>query len=181
MAEQKTQQVQKQKDNKMREPILDKLVINIGSGGEEKMFNNAKILLELITKRKPAPTYSKKRNPAFKISKGQRIGAFVTIRGKEIEPLAKRLLDAVDNKLRESTVTENSLSFGIHEYIDISGVKYDPKIGMLGMNVNLSFKRKGERVMLRKRKTSVIPDRHRIVTKDEIKDYMKNRFNVDFS
>jgi large subunit ribosomal protein L5 len=180
MAEQKTQQVQVQKHNRMREPILDKLVINIGSGGEEKTFNNAKSLLELITKRQPAPTYSKKRNPAFKISKGQKIGAFVTVRGSEIEPLAKRLLDSVDNKLRESAVTNNSLSFGIREYIDISGVKYDPKIGMLGMNVNLSFKRKGERVALRKRKTAEIPDRHRIVTRDEIREYVKNRFKVEF-
>ncbi len=182
MAEQKTQQMQKPKQsNKMREPFLDKLVINIGSGGEEKAFVNAKSLLELITKKKPSPTFSKKRNPAFKISQGQKIGAFVTVRGKEIEPLAKRLLDSVDNKLRESAVTNNSVSFGIREYIDISGVKYDPKIGMLGMNINLSFKRKGERVVLRKRKTSEIPDRHRIVTRDEIKSYMKNKFNVEFS
>ncbi len=182
MAEQKTQQVQRQKrkDNKMKELVLDKLVINIGSGGEEKTFANAKSLLELITKRKPSPTFSKKRNPAFKITKGQKVGAFVTVRGSEIEPLAKRLLDAVDNKLRESAATNNSLSFGIHEYIDISGVKYDPKIGMLGMNINLSFKRKGERVALRKRKASVIPDRHRIVTREDVKKYMGEKFNVEF-
>lgn len=187
MAEHKTEHAHKAKkerkgsENPMRTPILDKLVINIGTGGEDKTFGNAKNLLELITKKKPAPTFSKKRNPAFKITKGQRIGTFVTVRGKEIEPLAKRLLDSVDNRLRESAVTNNSVSFGIHEYIDISGVKYDPKIGMLGMNVNLSFKRKGERVSLRKRRASYIPERHRIVSRDDIKEYMKNRFNVEFS
>ncbi len=168
------------KENPMRSIYVERLVINIGSGGEEKTFNNAKALLELITQRKPSPAFSKKRNPAFKISKGQHIGAFVTVRGNQIEPLAKRLLDAVDNKLKESSVTDNSVSFGIREYIDISGVKYDPKIGMLGMNTNLSFKRMGERVMLRKRKRGVVGKRHRVVSRDAVKDYMKRHFSVEF-
>jgi large subunit ribosomal protein L5 len=167
-------------ENPMRGIVMDKLVINIGSGSEEKTFANAKLLLELITKRNPAPSFSRKRNPAFKVTKGQRIGAFVTVRGDETAPLAKRLLDAIDDKLKESSITENSVSFGIKEYIDISGVKYDPKIGMLGMNVNISFKRKGERVMLRKRKLASVAKRHRIVTRELIKDYMKNKFNIEF-
>jgi len=114
------------------------------------------------------------------VSKGQNIGAFVTVRGQAIKPLATRLIDAVDNKLKESSVADNSVSFGIHEYIDISGIKYDPKIGMLGMNVNLAFKRKGARVALRKRIRASIPKRHRIVERNIIKDYMQKEFKVEF-
>ncbi len=170
----------KKPGNPMQDIIMEKLVINIGTGGEDKVFNNAKALLELITKRKPSASVSKKRNPAFKITKGQRIGTFVTLRDAGKEALAKRLLDSVDDKLKESAVTDNSVSFGIREYIDISGVKYDPKIGMLGMNVNLSFKRKGERVTLRKRKISDVAKKHRVIPRDTIKEYMKNKFNVEF-
>ncbi|MCL5430426.1 MAG: 50S ribosomal protein L5 [Candidatus Marsarchaeota archaeon] len=108
---------------------VEKLVINMGTGSDENIQHNAKRLLEIVTGRKPADAYSKKRNPAFKISKGQKIGAFVTIRGKEIRPIATKMLDAIDSRLKESSVSNNSLSFGIREYIDIAGVKYDPKIG----------------------------------------------------
>ncbi|MCW6159875.1 MAG: 50S ribosomal protein L5 [Candidatus Micrarchaeales archaeon] len=167
-------------ENKMRELVLDKLVINIGTGSDENTQAHAKRLLEIITNRKPADAVSKKRNPAFKVSKGQKIGAFVTIRGQDIKPLASRLIDAVDNRLKETAVADNSVSFGIHEYIDISGVKYDPKIGMLGMNVNLAFKRRGTRVALRKRMRATIPKKHRIVERDRIKDYMTKEFKVKF-
>ncbi len=167
-------------DNKMREIFVDKLVINVGTGSENNTLNNARRLLEVITNKTPSNAHSKKRNPAFKISKGQEIGTFVTVRGGQVHVLAKRLLDSVDNRLRESAVTNNSVSFGIREYIDISGVKYDPKIGMLGMNVNLSFKRKGERVALRKRKRSDVPKKHRMIERDLIKEYMQKNFKIEF-
>lgn len=165
-------------ENKMQGITINKVVINIGSGNEEKKSEAAKRLLELITGKKPASEISKRRAPAFKITKGQIIGAFVTLRGPEKTDLLKRLFDAVDNKVKDSGVTRNSLSFGIHEYIDIRGIKYDPVIGMLGMNVNVSFRRKGMRVELRKRKASKIPDRHAIIQKEMIKEYLKQNFGV---
>jgi large subunit ribosomal protein L5 len=168
-----------QKDNPMRDIRMDKLVINIGTSNDVQKQTNAKRLLEIIAERKPVDELSRKRIPAFKISKGTKIGAFVTVR-KGQSKLAKRLLDAVDNKLKESSVGENSASFGINEYIDIGGVKYDPTVGMLGMNVNLSFKRKGMRVRNRKRKSSRVPNRHRIVTKEEVKNYLEKEFGVEF-
>lgn len=165
--------------NPMQKLSVDKLVVNIGTGSDEKVQSSARNLLQIITNRKPSDAVSRKRNPSFKISKGFKIGTFVTLRGKEIKPLATKLFDAIDNKIKDSSVSENSVSFGIREYIDISGIKYDPKIGMLGMNVNLSFRRPGTRVSLRKRKRNTVGLKHRIVTKDEIKNYLKNEFNVE--
>ncbi len=165
-------------NNIMRDLRLNKLVINIGTGSDENLQLNAKRLIEAITGRKPANEISRTRNPSFKIAKGQKIGAFVTIRGEHAKKLAVKLFDAVDNKIKESSITSNSLSFGIAEYIDISGVKYDPKIGMLGMNVNLSFRRSGLRVALRKRRNSKVPSKHRSVSREEIIDYIKKEFNV---
>ncbi len=164
--------------NPMREISISKLVINIGTGSDEQVQGNAKRLIETITGRKPADGRSKVRNPSFRIAKGQKIAAFVTIRGDEARKLAKRLFEAVDNKVSESAITDNSLSFGIPEYIDISGVKYDPKIGMLGMNVNISFSRKGLRVAMRKSRHSRIPRTHRVIGKEEIREYVKGEFGV---
>ena len=36
-----------------------------------------------------------------------------------------------------------NLSFGILEHIDIPGIKYDPKIGILGLNVTARLVRPG--------------------------------------
>ncbi|MGD0511466.1 MAG: 50S ribosomal protein L5 [Candidatus Micrarchaeaceae archaeon] len=165
-------------DNSMRKIKISKVVINIGTGSDEQMQSNAKRLIEIITGRKAANELSRTRNPAFKIAKGQKIGAFVTVRGTDARSLIVRLFEAIDNKIKYESVTNNSLSFGIPEYIDISGVKYDSKVGMLGMNVNVSFMRNGMRVSKRKLRQSRVHKTHRTITPDEIMDYIKNEFNV---
>ncbi len=165
--------------NPMQEVRISKMVINIGSGSDEKQNAAARKLLELITGKKPADELSKKRRPAFKITKGQKIGAFVTLRGKDADDLLKRLLDAVDNRVKDTSITPNSLSFGIKEYIDIRGIKYDPAIGMLGMNVNVAFRRRGTRVITRKRLASSIPKRHAVVAPDTIKELVKKNYNLE--
>ena len=165
--------------NPMRQMRINKLVINIGTGSDEGQQGNARRLLEIITGKKPANEISRSRNPAFKISKGQKIGAFVTIRGDKARPLIAKLFDAVDNKVSERAITENGVSFGIKEYIDISGIKYDPKVGMLGMNVNVSFRRNGLRVALRKRRRGHVPVSHRMVPKEEVKQFLNKEFKVE--
>ncbi|MFP3279363.1 MAG: hypothetical protein RXP92_03585, partial [Candidatus Micrarchaeota archaeon] len=69
-------------------------------------------------------------------------------------------------------VKDNSVSFGIKEYIDFSGIKYDPKIGMFGMNVNAVFTRNGKRVSTRRRKRSKQGKEHATVKREEIIDYL---------
>ena len=163
----------------MRRIFIDKVVINIGTGSEPQPQANAKRLLEIISGEKPADEISRKRNPAFKISQGQKIGAFVTLRRQKAIDIAKRLLEAADNRVKERSITNNSLSFGINEYIDISGVKYDPKIGMLGMNVSVSFKRPGMRVGTRKRRRAYVHKSHSVIKPEEIKDFLVKQFNVN--
>ena len=165
--------------NKMREVKVDKLVINIGSGSNDQQTNNAKRLLEMITGAKPTYALAKKRNPTFKISKGSKIGAFVTLRGAQAAQLLPKLLAAVDNRIRPSSITNNTVNFGIKEYIDISGIKYDPSIGMLGMNVNVSFRRPGLRTELKKRASGKVSRSHRIIGREELERYLGERFKVE--
>ncbi len=162
----------------MRAIRLDKVVVNIGTGVDQQQHANARKLLELITARKPADEISKKRIPGYKTSKGQKIGTFVTLRGQDAKALAIRLFDAVNDTLGTRAVTNNSISFGIKEYIDISGIKYDPKIGMMGMNVNIAFRRAGLRVELKKRHSGRVPKYHKIINADELREYIKKEFNV---
>ncbi|MCL4362963.1 hypothetical protein M1439_00760 [Candidatus Marsarchaeota archaeon] len=57
-------------------------------------------------------------------------------------------------------------------------MKYDPKIGMLGMNVNIAFKRKGIRTGLKKRARGEVGRMQRFVTKEEIKSYIGKELGV---
>lgn len=164
----------------MREVRLNKVTVNIGIGDNEDRFQNAKALLEKLTGRIAVATKSKHRVPELKVRKGQVIGAMVTLRNKEASELLKRALDANNNTVYESSVANNSINFGVSEYIYFSGVKYDPKIGMLGLNVNGSFGRRGKRVETRKRGARKVSSSHRDVSKEEIMEFMKERYGAKF-
>ncbi len=150
--------------NPMEKILIDKVVLNIGIGSNEDNYNNAKLLLEKLTSHKPIQSVSKKRLPEFKIRKGQVIGAMVTLRNKDAIDILKRAIDANDNVIKYSSISNNSLSFGVKEYIYFSGVKYDPKIGMLGLNLNGSFTRKGRR--------------QKKISNEEISSYIEKEFGV---
>jgi large subunit ribosomal protein L5 len=168
-------------DNKMREILLEKVVINIGIGYNDNMLPNAKALLKKITGKEAMATYSKRRDPSLRLRKGQAIGAMVTLRKDDAVNALKRMLDAKGNVVRMNSISENTLSFGIKEYIDIAGIKYDPKIGMMGMHVNSSFARRGKRVSSRKRFSSSIGKKHSIITKEELADYLKKNYDAKIS
>ncbi|MEM3253432.1 MAG: hypothetical protein QXS71_03360, partial [Candidatus Micrarchaeaceae archaeon] len=141
-------------------------------------INAAKTLLNRLTGHNAVATFSKKRRPSLKLKKGQIIGAMVTLRKDEAKEMLAKALDAENNTIKSSSIIDNSLSFGVKEYIDFAGIKYDPKIGMMGLNVNVSFSRKGKRVELRRRGRAKIAAKHATVKKEEIADYLRKNFNV---
>jgi large subunit ribosomal protein L5 len=165
-------------DNPMRQIFLDKVVINLGVGQNENMVENAKALIKKLTNHSAGTTLSKRRDPELKLKKGQEIGAMSTLRKKEAYDFLKRALDANSNIITRTSIAGNSLNFGVKEYIYFTGVKYDPKIGILGMNVNAAFARKGARVSNRKRKASAPNKRHSHIKKDEIMQYLESNFKV---
>ena len=88
-------------------------------------------------------------------------------------------LKAVNNTIPEKSFDRyGNVSFGVKEYIDYPGIKYDPDIGILGFDVCVTLTRPGTRVKYRRRARSRIGKKHR-VTRDEAIDYMKKQFNVN--
>lgn len=69
------------------------------------------------------------------------------------------------------------MAFGVHEYIDFPGAKYDPELAMFGFDVCVSLSRKGRRVSLRKLRQASVGRSHRITT-DEAVEFMKSSFGV---
>ena len=164
--------------NKMRRIKIDKVVLNIGCGGDLEKIEKAKKLLEILTNQKPCITLSKKRS-TFGIAKGKPVGVKVTLRKKKAEDFLKIALEGVEKKLKASQFDEEgNFSFGIKEYIEIPGVKYVPEIGILGMDVCVTLKRAGYRIKYRRIEKRKIPKKHRI-GKEEAMEWVKNKFGVE--
>lgn len=161
----------------MREIEIEKIVLNCGAT-QEKLDKSVK-LLEMVTKRNIKKTTARRRIQIFGISPGKPCGAKVTIRNKkEVADLLKRFFAAIDNRISSKKIVENHASFGIHEYIEIPGLEYQRDIGILGFEVNIVFKRKGKRVLLKKIKRGKYPKKQH-VQKKEIIEYLKNKFNAE--
>lgn len=166
--------------NPMQEVRIEKVTLNIGTGGPGEKLDKALKLLGKITSTKPVATASKKRIPTWGVRPGLQIGCKVTLRKKKAEELLKRLLAARADKLPASSIDKTAnLSFGIPEYIDIPGVEYDAGIGIIGLEVAVTFEKPGYRIKKRQLLKRKIPYRHQL-KKDEVMKFMKEKFNVMF-
>lgn len=165
--------------NNMRDILVEKVTVNIGVGTPGDKLDQAKTLLERLTGgKRPVETQAKKRDPVFKLRKGLPIGAKVTIRGDGARAFLDKALAAKRKTLKASNFDrQGNVAFGIHEYIDFPGAKYDPAISMFGFDVCVSLSRRGRRVSLRKLRPAPVGRGHRI-TKDEAVEYMKSSFGV---
>jgi large subunit ribosomal protein L5 len=144
--------------------------MGVGTSGER--LQKAIQLLENLTNQKPATTYAEKTIKNFGIRKGEAIGAKVTLRGEKAEEFLKNALSVVEYRLRRRQINPGNFSFGIHEHIDLPGVDYDPDVGIYGMDVNVSLRRRGYRVKRRRVARSKIGKNH-VITKEETIEFLK--------
>ena len=163
----------------MRNIELDKIVVHICAGEFGNKLNNAKKILGLLTNgRKPIDTVSKTKLPKWGLRPGLKIGAKIILRKKEAEEFLKKALKAKGFTINKRSFDKNgNVAFGIKEYIDIEGMKYDPTLGVFGFDVMVNTKRKGFRVKKRRLKPSKIGKNHKI-NRDECQKYFIDTYNV---
>jgi len=167
-----------QTQNLMKKISLAKVVLNMGVGKSGEPIEIGKKALEQITGKKPNARNAKKSQRDWGVRKGEPIGIAVTVRGNDATELLKRLLVAKDNQIKERMFdNEGNLSFGIKEYIDIPEIKYDPNIGILGLEVSVSLVRPGFNIKLRSRRKTKVGKNHRITKNDAIK-FLTEEFGV---
>jgi len=159
--------------NPMKKIRIEKITVNIGCGESGEKIERAIKLLEYLTNRKVVITKTHRRT-TFGMPKGRPIGCKVTLRGKDAEEFLERALGAIDKKLsRTGFDSSGNFSFGIKEHIDISGVRYDPEIGIFGMDISVTLERPGFRVK-RKKLSSKVGKKHLIKTEEAIEWVTKN-------
>ena len=164
----------------MQEIRIEKITLNIGAGKSSEILDKGLQLLKLITNKTPVKTFTKKRIPGWGLRPGLAIGCKVTLRKDDAKQVLIRLLDARDNLLSEDQFDENgNVAFGLKEYIDIPGMKYEPEIGMMGFEVCITLEKPGFRIKRRKNLKRKIPPKHRI-TKEEAIKFMQSNFKIKF-
>jgi len=164
--------------NSMRKIFLDKIVLNIGTGKSGTILESAKTALDQITNKKSCDRNAKRAQRDWGVRSGEPIAAAITIRKNEGSLLLKRLLLAKQNQIKDKSFDNfGNVSFGIKEHIDIPDIKYDPHIGIFGLDVSISLARLGFNIRF-KRNIKKIGIRHRI-TSNEAKKFMVEEFGVN--
>jgi len=164
--------------NPMLKPRIAKVTVNIGVGGSGDRLQKAAKVLEMLTGQKPVPRKARRTIKEFGIHRGENIAVMVTLRGKRAIEFLNKAFDAVGRRIKASSFDKfGNFSFGIKEHISIPGVKYDPEIGIFGMDVCVTIERPGFRVMRRRRARSRVPLRHR-VSKEEAIEFISKEFGV---
>ena len=165
-------------ESPMRKITIAKVVLNMGVGKSGDPIEKAKVALEHISGQKPSPRFAKATYRDWGVRKGEPIGVAVTVRNEPAVALIKRLFKAKGNEMKGSSFDNfGNLSFGIKEHIDIPGVKYDPQVGILGMDISISLTRPGFNIRFRsKHKASV--GRSHIITSDDAKAFLTREFGI---
>jgi large subunit ribosomal protein L5 len=162
----------------MKNIAVSKVVINIGVGRSGEPVERAKKALNILTGQQPKVCGARNTVRDFGIHKGEPIGAMVTLRRDKAVDFLKRVIAAKGNIIKASSFDDfGNLSIGIHEHIDIPGTRYDPDIGIFGMDVCMALSRPGYRIS-RKRNKSSIGKSHRIKREDAI-SFLKQTFGVE--
>ena len=165
--------------NPMRALSIDKVTVHIGTGESGERLTTAEKLLQTIVKQKPVRAMAKKTIPAFSIKKHEPIGCKVTLRGSKATDFLITAFKIVENRLNSSQFDANgSFSFGVEEHTDFPGMKYDPSIGIFGMDISVALKRAGYRISKRKLEVHKIPRTHRLTKEDAI-SFVKEKYGAE--
>ena len=114
----------------------------------------------------------------FGIRKFEPIAIKATLRGEKAITFFKKALEVLENKLLQKCYDKyGNFSFGIKEHIELPGVKYDPNLGIFGMDVSVSLERPGYRIHRRSYKRKKVPNRTKL-SPEEVMVFLETNFGT---
>jgi large subunit ribosomal protein L5 len=163
----------------MLKPKIEKVVVNIGVGKSGEPLEKATKVLKELTGQTPCKRKANKTIRDFGIRRGEPIACIVTLRDQRATEFLKKVLPIIDNKIsKESFDQHGNFAFGIKEHIEIPGIKYDPDIGIFGMDICVSLTRGGYRVKKRHRRKTKIGSKH-ILKPEKAMEFAKENLGIE--
>ena len=163
----------------MLKPRIDKVVVNLNVGKSGEPLEKANKVLQEITGQTPVKKKAKKTIRDFGIREGESIAVVVTLRKQKAVDFLKKVLPVVDNKVSKRSFDERgNFAFGLKEHIEIPGVKYDPDVGIFGMDVCVAVNRPGQRIRIRRKQSKTIGPKH-LLTPEESIIFIKQTLGVE--
>jgi len=173
--EKKKYEAKPQGPGSMRNILIEKVVVNCCVGESGDRLTRAAKVLEELSEQKAVFSAARLTVRTFGIRRNEKIACHVTVRGRRAEEILTKALRVKEYELkaRNFSATGN-FGFGIDEHIDL-GLKYDPSIGIYGMDFYVVLGRPGFRVARRKHKQGRIGVKHRVTVEDAQK-WFKAKF-----
>jgi large subunit ribosomal protein L5 len=169
----------KWEEQPMLKPRIEKVVVNLNVGKSGEPLEKATRVLKELTDQTPVKRNAKNTIRDFGIRKGEPIACTVTLRKQRAIDFLKKVLPVVDNKIMRSSFDEQgNFAFGLKEHIEIAGVKYDPDVGIFGMDVCVSVNRPGNRVKIRRKQKTQVGHKH-VLTPEESVAFVKQALGVE--
>jgi len=161
------------------EPRIEKVTINIGVGEAGERITKAGKVIEDITHHKPIQTLSRTTSKDWGLRKRMPIGCKVTLRGKDADDFLVGALKTRENKMSNYSFDgEGNLAYGISDHTLFEDQRYDPNIGIFGMDICITMKKQGYRIKRRRICQRKIPHRHK-VKREETMKFFSEKFNVE--
>lgn len=128
----------------MQVPKIEKIVVNMGTGNEEKDLDNAMRDMGVITGQRPVATRAKKSVSNFKVREGMKIGCRVTLRGDQAMHFFDRLCTVALPRIRDfqglsakSFDGRGNYSLGLKEQLVFTEINYDSFDKIRGMDITI--------------------------------------------
>ncbi len=134
--------------NDLAVPKITKVVVNTGLSRFLDDKKKQKLVIDdlaIITGQKPAPTKAKKAISAFKVRKGQIVGAKASLRGKKMYHFLDRLVGAAIPRIRDfrgipekSIDKHGNLTIGIKEQIIFPEIAHEEVKNIFGLEITIT-------------------------------------------
>lgn len=128
----------------MQAPRLTKVVVNMGTGYEEKELDKSMVDMQVITGQKPVSTIARKSVSNFKVREGMKVGCRVTLRGDRAYHFLDKLATVALPRIRDfqglspkSFDGRGNYSLGLKEQLVFPEIDYDSFDKIRGMDVTI--------------------------------------------